>query len=147
MADCKTCYSGVPAGREKCQACGQPASLINTYDQLRVYGGDRVAVTYRSGSFHSHSPAWHVLHMVDGAARVTDPRAHFLDNKLKTFLLPFSLRPGERGHHSERKRTALEQALAWTRARYGEREFVRNAWGDYVEADVNARYPLKRRRA
>lgn len=72
-----------------------------------------------------------------GKQLVTDKGAAWYDRGMKTFTIMHPIR--------EHKAEALAAAVAWVAATYGPREFVRNRMGDYVERDVNERFPIPRR--
>lgn len=113
--------------------------LINTWDQLRAAGGDRVAISYSNPEPRScRVPCWRVWRMVDRREIKTDPKAAYYDNGAKSFIV----------HHPIRryKAVALAEAIAWANATYGPRTFVRNRMGDMLEAEVNAKFPLPPRK-
>ena len=116
--------------------------IFNTWDQMEVYSGDRVAITYqvRGDSRMMRTPGWHVVRLVDGCEMTTDPKAHWTDHGSKFFIL---FGPGR---HHEVKKAVLVEAIAWANKHYGKREFVRNRMGDYVEREVNEAYPIPFRR-
>jgi len=110
--------------------------IINTYDQLRAYGGDRIAICYLRQDLGrgGHGANWHVVRLVDGKAMVTDSNAAWYERKNKTFWIM--------GRVVENRKPTLEKAIEWACERYGKREFVRNKMGDYVERVVQERFPI-----
>lgn len=117
-----------------------PNAIINTHDQCRRAGGDRIFLSYHAK--HSVLPAaWRVCRMVEGREMVTDPRPHdkraWYDHGNMSFSAHGPARTG--------RAAALAEALAWIKARYGKADFVRNRMGDYVERDVNVRFPIPKR--
>lgn len=118
------------------QALGN--GIINTWDQNTVAGGDRIALTYTPHDRCTPASGWHVARWKDGVALVTDSKAAWYDGKLKAF-------PCFSGK-ADKERARLE-AVEWIAAKYGPRDLVRNAMGDFVEREVQELYPIRRRRA
>ena len=119
--------------------CGEgtvsPREIINTHDQLCAFGGDRIAILFSAqiSGRACRSANYSVYRVVDGKELITDPKAHWRDYGHKAFDVC-----GGR----ETKPAVLAEAIAWANAKYGEREFVRNRVGDYVEREVNERFPI-----
>lgn len=112
--------------------------IINTWDQCTAAGGDCVAIYYHPYNARACSPAkWSVSRFKDGKELVTDKEAAWYDYKRKTFSIGHPIR--------EHKQAALAEAINWVCKTYGPRTFVRNRMGDYVEQDVNERFPIPRR--
>lgn len=109
--------------------------IVNTWDQMRHFGGDRVAICYNcQDTGRGGSPAkWVVLRLVDGQEAPTNPGAPWYDWKRKVFILMSG---------RAQKKPKLQAAIAWVAQHYGERAFVRNRLGDYVETEVNAKFPI-----
>lgn len=113
--------------------------LINTYDQLKAAGGDRIAIIYCGrGLGLTDVPGWTVVRIKDGRELVTDAKAAWYNRKHKTFSLWSRVREG--------KPKALAEALAWVAEKYGKTDFARNREGDYVEREVNEKFPLPPRK-
>lgn len=112
-------------------------AIINTWDQLSAFGGDRIAISYQAcGDSRSMTvPGWHVWRLKDGKSVATDPKAAWYDYGKKFFSC------GNRGS----KKTQLAIAMTWARETYGPREFVRNRSGAYVEKEVNEKFPIPKR--
>jgi len=36
----------------------------------------------------------------------------------------------------------LKEAIAWADSQFGKRDYVKNRWGDYVEKEVNEKFPI-----
>jgi hypothetical protein len=111
--------------------------IINTLDQQNCAGGRRI-VLYRQLASYGRvnvTPAWQVALYENGENIGTDRTAAWYDNGYKTFRIP------SRG---EAKETLLK-AIAWANEKYGKREFVRNKFGDYVEKEVNDRFPIPKK--
>lgn len=106
--------------------------IINTWDQCVAAGGDRIAIYYHTAS-KWRLPGWRVVRMKNGRELRTDPKAHWEDRGMKTFN--FCAPRLE-------KEPKLREAIAWAHAQYGRRDFVRNRMGDYVEREVNERFPI-----
>lgn len=111
--------------------------IINTYDQNVAAGGKRVYIMrYTRSGYRDVIPSnWNVNLMINGVKYKTAPDAPWYDYGCKTFSF------------SGRKNAAdqLLAAIAWANETYGPREFVRNRMGDYVEKEVNEKYPLPKR--
>lgn len=114
--------------------------IFNTWDQLKAYGGDRIAIYYQpQGDSRSvRVPGWYVSRLLNGKEVATDPKAAWYDYGRKFFMCPIGM--GAR----EGKPIALKQAIAWAAKTYRlqEFEFVRNRQGSYVERQVNEKYPI-----
>lgn len=120
-----------------------PASeraLVNTWNQLVAFGGDRIAILYHGwgGSRSMQCPEWIVMRIRNGKEIVTDPKAAWYNRGKKVFHVHGPVREG--------KPRVYAEALAWVIKHYGQREFVRNRWGDMVEREVNERFPLPPRK-
>lgn len=110
-------------------------TIINTYDQMQAAGGDRVAIAWQRAD-KWRCAGWHVYRLVNGRQVKTDRDAAWYDNGQKFFLAWHPVREG--------KPKALAEAIEWANKTYGVREFVRNKWGEYVEREVNERFPIAR---
>lgn len=108
-------------------------SIVNSYDQCKAAGGDRIFITYykREKVFLGR---WVVIRIMNGKEVKTDPKAAWYDYHHMTFIV---------GGRYEKKEQ-LAAAIAWVAEKYGPREFVRNRMGDYVERDVNEQFPLRK---
>ncbi len=110
-------------------------TVINSWDQMVAAGGDRIAIYYNGPEARAISVArYQVVRLVNGYERQTDPMAAWYDYHKKTFVVDYPLREG--------KPIALAEAIAWVAETYGERDFVRNRLGDYVEREINERFPI-----
>lgn len=116
--------------------------IINTHDQLRAAGGG-VAITVAYGSGRDHYVSgWHVYRLgADGKQIPTDPGAPFYQHGCKWFGLLL-----RKGSFHERKRHAAAEAQAWVKEQgWYAGEWKRNAMGDFVPADTQKRFPIRRR--
>jgi hypothetical protein len=113
--------------------------IINTYDQCVAAGGDRIVLYYfgRPDSRSCSGPHWSVGRIKDGKSLETIKNSAWYDHGHKTFYFGYPIR--------EHKETALQEAISWANEKYGPREFVRNRMGDYVEREVNEKFPIPRR--
>lgn len=113
--------------------------IINTYDQLIRFGGDRIAIFYHGGGSGRFSmpQKWAVARYINGQQYVTNKDAHWTDYHCKTFGL---FNGGQT--HSERKAKALKEALDWVAKTYNRTDLIRNRLGDYVEREVNEKFPI-----
>ncbi len=110
--------------------------IINTYDQCVAAGGDRVFISYSGYESRRCMPAhWTVYRVKNGEMMITDPKAHWMDNQRKTFTVA----------GRDKIKSVLRKAIAWANIIYSKREFVRNRMGDYVEREVNEKFPIPRR--
>jgi hypothetical protein len=123
----------------------EPRRIINTYDQMKAAGGDGVAICVaHSGGRGSFVSGWHVVRFVRGKTVATDPDAAYYHDKQKWFSLVGS--SGRDGFVAARA-AALAQAQAWVKAQgWYDGEWKRNAMGDFVPADVQRQFPIKRPR-
>jgi len=98
-------------------------------------GGDRVAISYNSpGKWRV--AGWQVWRMRRGRQLVVDPGAHTATERgMKEFSMV---------RVSQEKKIRLAEAIAWADAKFGKREYVRNRMGDYVEREVNEKFPIRR---
>jgi len=119
--------------------------LINTFDQCKAAGGDRIAILYKAGDYGRGGTSACVLvaRIKDGREVVTDPKAHFLDYGRKAFPVHRYL---QEGPFHLAKREAIRQAMEWACQKYGPREFAKNRMRDYVEKEVNERFPIPKRK-
>lgn len=104
--------------------------IINTWDQHQQAGGDRIVISYHPG--HSRSPigrGWCVLRYKDGQQMVTKKNAAWYEHGCQWFY-----------QFSGRK--LPQEVVDWVTERYGKRDFVRNRMRDYVEREVNERFPI-----
>ena len=111
--------------------------IINTYDQCAAAGGERVVISYRNQERGrgSRSAAWQVWLVVNGKSVSTDKDTPWYNYGKKTFDLW--------GRHE--RAAKLATAIAWATEKYGARDFVLNRMGDYVEREVNEKFPLPKR--
>lgn len=120
-----------------------PREIINTYDQNVAARGDRIVIFqhYWRGTRETYRDGWQVSRVKDGKWLVVDP-----STVKDTFGLSGSkeFRRDRIGHWREQDARALELAIAWANAKYGPREFVRNRAGDYVEREVNEKFPIRK---
>ena len=120
--------------------------IINTYDQCAAAGGDRIVIfrqTQITGRGYQ-SPAWQVARYKNGQSIVTDPDTTWYNYGKKTFSLS-SLNQKKGEAIGVFRARILAEAIAWANAKYGEREFVKNRMGDYVEREVNEKFPIPKR--
>jgi len=117
-----------------------PRDIINTYDQCKAASGERIAIYYRGvdRGRGGHGAGFLVGRFKDGVEYKTDPDAHYHHNFMKWFPVTYPV--------PKNKPLVLVQVTAWVAERYGAREFVRNRMGDYVEKDVNAKFPIPPRK-
>jgi hypothetical protein len=109
--------------------------IINSYDQCIAAGGDRIMICYlaqNTGRFGGHSAAWVVYRIKDGIELPTDRNGHWRHYGHKYFY------PNGRADI----RNCRLRAENWVAAQYGRRDFVRNRMRDYVEREVNERFPI-----
>jgi hypothetical protein len=106
--------------------------LINTYDQCCAAGGDRIVIYWYPAS-GMHGARWSVTRWKDGVDIKTDPDSAWYHYGHKTFSA-YPVR--------EKKESQLQAAIKWVCETYGPREFVRNRMGDYLEKEVNDKFPL-----
>ena len=112
--------------------------ITNMWDQNREAGGDRIGITYTPNDY-SRGGRWAnfcILRFLNGKEIPTDLHAHWRDYFRKTFSV------AGKGKFSDMKKATLQEAIAWAESVYGKREFVRNRAGDYVEREVNERFPI-----
>ncbi len=118
--------------------------IINTYDQNVAAGGDRIVI-YRQiqdTGPGGNSAAWQVGRYRDGKPTQTDAKAAWYDYGKKTFMI-WGYRDGET--LAELRKRTLQEAIDWANANFGAREFVKNRLGDYVEKEVNEKFPIPKR--
>ena len=118
-------------------------TIINTYDQCTAAGGDRIAICYY-GSTHgrgSRGAHFQVIRYKDGQDIVTNPDAAFYDYGHKTFHVN-ELGKNRAANFWARKQQTLAEAVAWVKEKYGKADFVRNRSGDFVEREVNEKFPI-----
>lgn len=114
-------------------------TIINSYDQCCAAGGLRIVISYYPAEPRARR-SWakfSVSAFQDGREIATDPQAAWYDYKRMTFSPDYPLREG--------KPKALAQAIKWANKKYGERQFVKNRMGDWVEKEVNEKFPLRKR--
>jgi hypothetical protein len=147
---CRRCSSVVAAGAV-CPGCRQveetPIPILNSYMQHEAYArspgtpaGDRIAFHYQRE--HSRAcvvPGWVVYRFVDGVSVQTGTDAG------KRFFSLYDPTAGDLKGHA-RVIAILSKAQQWAALRYGARDWVRSASGDYVEREVNDRFPVCRQR-
>lgn len=113
--------------------------IINTYDQLmeaREAGLPDVAVaTMSRNTYRDGWKVWRPGFMVVGSSKDNpyDP-----DNGCRVFMENRS-KPWK-----EARKEALDKALDWAARRYQVGSWKRNGMGDYVDARVNERFPLRK---
>lgn len=118
-------------------------SLINTWDQNKAAGGDRIVISYRvqETGRASQNAAWQVGRIKNGQGLITDTCAAWYDDGHKTFDLWRNY--GESLKECRARR--LKEAVDWANKTFGAREFVKNRVGDYVEREVNEKFPIPKR--
>lgn len=79
------------------------------------------------------SSGWYVLRYKNGVSVSTNSDAPWYDYGRRKF-----------GVFGCTRKQALEEAIKWVNSEYGQREFVRNKIGDYVEKEVNKKFPIRR---
>ena len=110
--------------------------IINTYDQCVAAGGDKIFISYHARDARAcMSSKWVVHRYRNGEAIVTDPKASWFDYGRMTFLVC--------GRDDRKPR--LAETIAWVKKKYGKSDFVRNRMGDYVEREVNEKFPIPKR--
>jgi len=116
---------------------------VNTHDQNYLYGGERVFIIYIPADYGrgGHGAYFQVFHTVNGKEVPTDPGGPWYYYGRKSFM-PHGFNGA---NHHESKRLALQAAMDWAKEQYGERTWVRNRAGDYVEKEVNDKYPLPKK--
>jgi len=119
----------------------EPRPLINSFDQITAAGGRRFVISYHAREV-ALAARWVVLGYQDGREFVTDPKAAWFDHGRKTFLPD----PSSSKDWRDAKQKAYDEAVAWVKRRYNAVDFVRNTVGDYVERDVNERFPIPRQK-
>lgn len=123
--------------------------LINTYDQHYADGGDRIILYYHNAQTGrmATKAKFSIGHMKAGQDYKTDPTAPWYNYGKMTFDVNWTHSkdfPRE-GTVAQRRKQALAEAIAWVTKKYGAREFVKNRVGDYVEKEVNDRFPIPKR--
>lgn len=115
---------------------GAEGKIINTWDQLVAFGGDRIAICYEAQDLGrgGRPAAFLVMRILNGVEIKTDPEAPWHLYGRRTFYIRFPI--------VANRPKALAKAKAWANKMYGVRTYVRNRCGDYVEAEVNARFPI-----
>jgi len=118
-------------------------NIINTYDQTCAAGGDRIVIyhqTQETGRSY-RSASWKVARYHDGQEILTDPKGAWYEYGKKTFSLS-SLQQNEGESLRNFRNRILQDAINWANKKYGAREFVKNRLGDYVEKEVNEKFPI-----
>lgn len=123
--------------------------LINTYEQHCADGGDRIILYYHNAQTGRASTGakFSVSHMKAGQQYITDSKAPWYNYGKMTFEVNWTHSkdfPRE-GTVGQRRKQALAEATAWVTEKYGAREFVKNRVGDYVEKEVNDKFPIPKR--
>lgn len=118
----------------------QKTELVNGYDQVCAAGGDRIIIYYIADTGRAgHGQKWMICRYVNGKKVDTDRKSAWYNHGQQVFYL-FGRLDGE--NHQQLKKRILQQAINWVQETYGKGEFVRNRMGDYVEREVNAKFPL-----
>jgi len=113
--------------------------IINTWDQCVAAGGDRIFISYTKPDSRACQPAhYNIIRIKNGRELKTDPGGAWYTYGRKQFLVGHPLRT--------HKPAALADAMQWVRRKYGARVFVCNRRRDYVEQDVNERYPIHKQK-
>jgi hypothetical protein len=108
--------------------------IINTYDQNVADGGDRIIISFHAREPRAYMPArWVVWRVKNGKIEKTDPNGAWYNYGRKSFTC------------GSNKKERLAEAIAWVAEKYGAREFVRNRTGNYVEKEVNEKFPLPKK--
>lgn len=111
--------------------------IFNSWNQCEAAGGDRILISYQSRDSRSmRSPGWRVVRIEDGAEILTDPGGHWMHYGRKFFPL-FGT--------GQTRAQVLADAIKWANEKYGPREFVGNRSRDYVEKEVNKKFPIPKR--
>ena len=116
--------------------------MHNTHEQLKAAGGGVAIVPSYTGGRTQYFRGWAVYRLNgQGKQVVTDPSAHWQDYGKKVF----STMQAEGSTPAERSRFALSQAKAWV-AKQGwySGEWKRNRIRDYVPAEINKKFPLRK---
>lgn len=117
-----------------------PRPIINTVDQLKAAGGGVAIVRTLSQGRHPHVCGWSVCRMVRGKFVATDPKASWYHNGQKVF---YNL--GHEGTFHERQQAVFREAVAWVAEQgWYTGDWKRNAVKDYVPADIQRRFPIRR---
>lgn len=120
--------------------------IINTYDQNVAVGGDRIVIYFNKSQTGRMATGakFSVRRYKEGVELKTEPTAPWYDYGAKTFDVNWTHSkdfPRE-GSHSQKKLQALAEAIAWVIKKYGPRVFVKNLVGDFVEKEVNDKFPI-----
>jgi hypothetical protein len=117
------------------------AKATNTHEQLTLSGGGVAIVTSYGGIRIQHVDGWSIYRVgPDGKQVPTDTSAPWYCYG-KKWISSTSLN----GSFSERQRTALEIAKQWIAEQgWYKGKWARNRMRDYVPAEVNRRFPIRR---
>jgi hypothetical protein len=115
--------------------------IINTYDQMIASGCGVAIVVSWGGIRDRYVDGWLVLRRDKQGREVpTDPKAPWYHHGHKWFGMRSN------GSFAERRHEAFLRAAAWVAEQgWYSGEWKRNALGDFVPADVQKRFPIKRR--
>ena len=122
------------------------SKVINTYDQLQMWKAARL--TKRPVAIcRAHTIGSRTQYRRDGWCvyspwEATDPNAHWTRNGQKHFGRDPYTEPDWRSGES----AALVRAMNWADEKYGPFNWVRNRMGDYVPAELNLEFPLRKRK-
>ncbi len=120
----------------------QTIEIVNTHQQLVAAGGGIAIVTHRGGARSDYVAGWGVYRVgPDGKKIDTNPNAPWYDYGKKVFLnSSFS------GSFHERSRAALERAKQWiTEQGWHKGNWKRNRMRDYVPAEIDLKFPIRKR--
>ena len=114
--------------------------IINTWDQLMAAIADRISATpVAIGSavlpYDDKQSGWYVWSPV----KPTDPTSAWYHCGCKYFSI-FA----HASTRSQRKAAALVEAMKWADDNYGPFEWAKNKMGDYIPADINKAFPLRK---
>jgi len=125
---------------------------VNTHDQLKLAGGGVAILRSTGGIRESYEDGWVVLRVNEhGQSVVTDPNAHFTKYGRKHFSNSYlggfsNSYTGERLSHAASMARAFEEARQWVAAQgWYDGPWVGNRMRDKVPADINRRFPLRKR--
>lgn len=120
------------------------SEIINTYDQLCAAGGG-VAVIYRRNGGRAVMPPWVEVMRVNEQCKIVrtaEPNAPWYVHGYRVFNLNDA-----DGDRRQQRKVAEQRAILWCRNEFGiAGDFVRNGFGDLVPADIQQRFPLRKRK-
>lgn len=113
--------------------------IINTWDQIKTAGGG-LFICWQSG--HGVIGSSYAVYLIDekGKEIRTDksPTAPWYEHGRKSFP----------AYGRENKKKALEEAKAWVAENYpniAPKEWAKNRLGEFVDAEINKKFPIPKR--